>query len=360
MLVLPEKWWRGLLLAASLTTSVGAATATAGGSTTPTKPPSDIVAWTPSGNIVVLSASSGATVRTLATHVLLSEPGLPNLSVAPSGDAYFDSATSSSTSGSDQIYRVPITGGPLTRVTAGFDPQVSPDGKLLAFVAPEPGAQIPYLDQAGGIDIATITPTGIRDIRRLAPDPQQLNRGIFQLSWRPDSAALSFDLLNGHTDVTTFWTISLTSGTNALAAARQIRIRNSSMTWNGFWNHRVAGQYVGLGVVTSESAAQQVVAVDPSTGRRQSTLFKVPGHICVPLGPASPPMTQAHPGPCTFPFNNTVIGDPSGQAILVAGSTKPIASTGGLTAASLYRWDRKSRTLVGLTSEVDLATWGPT
>jgi Tol biopolymer transport system component len=351
MRVLSPKGWRGLLLAAFLTTSVAATTEIAGATTGS----SAIVAWTPSDSIVVLSASTGMTVRTLATHVLLIAPGLPNLSVAPSGTVYFDSGSS----GADQIYRVPITGGPVTLVTAGFDPQVSPNGTTLAFIAPEPGEQVPYLDQAGGVDIASTTSSGITDIHRLAPDPAQLNQGIFQLSWRSDSRALSFDLLNGHSDITSFWTISPTKDTESLAAARQVPIHNASLTWNGYGSQRIAGKYVGLGVLTSGSGAQQVVTVNPSTGRRQSTLFKVPGDICVPVGPTSPPMTQPHPGPCTFPFNNSVSGDLSGGSILVAGATRTIASTGGHTAASLYRWEAKTKTLKGLTSGVDVATWAP-
>ena len=69
-------------------------------------------------------------------------PGIPNVSVAPDGIVFFESATPSpqdtnATEG-DRIFSVPVNGGPVRNIGSGSDPQVSPNGKLLAFIASEP------------------------------------------------------------------------------------------------------------------------------------------------------------------------------------------------------------------------------
>ena len=107
---------------------------------------------------------------------------------------------------------MPITGGQVRDIAAGSDPQISPNGRFLAFISPDPSGQAgeaPYLVPPVGIDIATLSPEGaIASVRTLSPDPAQLNQGASDLSWSSDSSQLSFDLLNPTTNVTTSWTIS--------------------------------------------------------------------------------------------------------------------------------------------------------
>jgi hypothetical protein len=327
--------------------------------------PKDAVAWLSDDRIVVLSPRTGKIVRTLASGVMLEEPGLPNLSVAPDGTVFFDNAaatsldTGSSAEG-DQIYQFPITGGPVTRVASGYDPQVSPDGRTLAFIAPEAGGEAPYLDSSGGIDIGRITSGGLAGLRTISPAADQLNRGVAELSWSPDSHDLSFDLLNGSTDGTTFWTLAFGPGVTSLGGARQVPLRNQDLTWSGYWGHAVDGRTVGLGVLTNPDGAQQVVTLDPSTGRVLSTLFRVPGSICVALSAASPPMVApVSPRPCASSFDNSLSSDVSGSDVLVAGSTHVIRSTGGQSTPYLYRWRIGGRSLVKLLPTALLATWGP-
>lgn len=54
--------------------------------------PRDIVGWTSSFKVVVVSTATGSVVRTLASNVTILEPGLPNVSVAPGGTVYVESA----------------------------------------------------------------------------------------------------------------------------------------------------------------------------------------------------------------------------------------------------------------------------
>jgi hypothetical protein len=326
--------------------------------------PKEMVAWMSDDRVVVLSSASGKILRTLAAPVLLDEPGLPDLAVSPAGMVYFDSASLSSFNtgtwgGADQIFEVPLAGGPVTHLAAGYDPQVSPNGRLLAFAASEAG-QAPYLDAAGGIEIAHISPRGLTATRVLHPDARQLNQGLSQLSWSSDSRRLSFAQLDGDTDVTTFWTLPVDAKGTSLGAASQIPLRNPSLTWNGYWGrHRVDGRDVGLGVLTTADGTQRVVLLDPRTGRQLSTLFSVPGEVCVALSPTSPPMTAPRPSPCSYGFDNTVISDTGGGDVLLGGATSLNAGGGAGSAPSLYRWRMGTRRVIRLTPGALLATWGP-
>jgi hypothetical protein len=327
--------------------------------------PAMSVAWLSDQSLVVLNGRTGRVIRTLAPDVGLEEPGLPNLSVSSGGIVFFDNVSAApfvpaTASGGDQIYRVPIGGGPVTHLAAGYDPQVSPDGRTLAFLAPEVGGEDPYLDAAGGIEIAQVTPTGITGLRILHPDASQLNLGISQLSWSPDSGRISFSLYNGQQNSTTFWQLDLSGGSTSLGPAQEIPISNPSLTWNGFWGHRIDGSYVGLGLLTGSNGAQHVVTVDPKSGRVISSLFSVPGRICVTR--SAPVSLQAQingSSPCVSNFNDAVSGDASGTDVLVAGSTHVQASTGQQSTPYLYRWRIGGDSLVKLTPTALIATWGP-
>ncbi len=89
--------------------------------------PDTLVGVTSSDALVVASTRTGHVIRMLASDVTLQAPGLPDVSVTPDGTVFFDSAGLSSFDtgawgGGDQIFAVPITGGPVTHVAAGFDP----------------------------------------------------------------------------------------------------------------------------------------------------------------------------------------------------------------------------------------------
>jgi hypothetical protein len=147
--------------------------------TLPPGTPAEIVGWTSTHNVVVISTATGHVMRTLATDVSIFAPGLPDVSVAPGGTVYFESATpSTSTTGidsGDQIFSVPITGGPVRAVAAGSDPQVSPNGRFLAFISANPSGEAgeaPYLVPPVGLDIAALSQEGtVSQVRTLPRDP---------------------------------------------------------------------------------------------------------------------------------------------------------------------------------------------
>src|SRR5687768_12762220 len=97
------------------------------------------------GKVVVLSSLDGMLVRTLAEGA----ESAKGLSVSPDGTtAYFTRADPDTRCGDRptddiaryadsgrafQIVSVPIEGGPITVVASGASPELSPDGRLLAY-----------------------------------------------------------------------------------------------------------------------------------------------------------------------------------------------------------------------------------
>ena len=186
--------------------------------------PDQIVGWTATSRLVVVSSRTGRTERTLATDVSVLAPGIPSVSVAPDGTVYFESATPANASPSaegDQILSVSINGGPVRDIGSGSDPQISPDGRHLAYIAPEPqktAGEPPYLVPPQGIDIATVSATGdIQAIRTLEPGPAQVDQGASDLSWSSDGRLLSFNLYNPSTLATTAWLLPTGPAVSSLA-----------------------------------------------------------------------------------------------------------------------------------------------
>lgn len=307
--------------------------------------PGEIVGWTSSDNLVVMSTKTGAVLRTLATDVDIFAPGIPNVSIAPDGTVFFESATPSlgnNESGGDELFSVPISGGPVRDLGPGSDPQVSPDGRALAFISPDPeggAGEAPYLVPPVGINVAALSSGSIGSVRTLAPGPEQLNQGVSDLSWSSDSLHLSFDLLNPATNATTAWTLA-TGDASSLAAATRMPLA-PGLSWNGYWGDAHGGADVGLGVLHASSGADEIVSIDPRSGRTIHRLFRVPGAL--------------------FPdFSKSVIGDSAGSNVLVAGVTPVVGGTPTTSGTTyLYRWKLGYRHPVRVADNVLVVSWAP-
>jgi hypothetical protein len=322
--------------------------------------PRAIVGWTSTSNVVVLSSSSGRIERILASNISIFAPGIPNVSVSPDGTVYFESAEPAPYNrdliGGDQILTAPIGGGQIHDIAAGSDPQVSPNGRFLAFISPDPSdpsGEAPYLVPPTAIDVATLGPRGtISSVRILNPGPAQLNQGASDLSWSSDSSELSFDLLNPTLNTTTSWTVPIKDSVTSLAGARRIPLDHAGLTWNGYWGTSRSGAPIGLGVLSLASGGQEVVTIDPATGRVVRRLFKIPAEIIC----TSAPNTGSG---CTSDFSNEVIGDAAGTSVLVAGATPLVGgspTTSGQTY--LYRWNIGNDAPTRIASQIDVASWG--
>jgi hypothetical protein len=323
--------------------------------------PKMIVGWTSSSRLVVVSSRTGLVERTLATNVSILAPGLPSVSVAPGGTVFFESSAPApymaKGAAGDQILSVPIAGGRVRDIAPGSDPEVSPNGRLLAYISPDPrgaAGEAPYLVPPVSLTLATLSPGGsIVNVRALAPGSAQVNQGASDLSWSNDSKHLSFDLLNPTTNATTTWDISVGTDGSSLAAAHRIPLDRPGLTWNGYWGDGRTGAPIGVGVATQASGAQTIVTIDPRRGRVVRRLFTVPAEVCTA---ADTPSVES----CFSDFSDEVIGDSSGTSVLVAGAiplTKDGHTTSGRTI--LYRWDLGSRTPAPVARQILVAAWGP-
>jgi hypothetical protein len=328
-------------------------------SSVPVKVPDEIVAWTSSSHVVVISTRTGAVIRTLASHVEDSAPGLPDLTVSPQGVVFFNSAPIAGVSPpeaqGDQIFSVPISGGAVREVAAGFFPQVSPNGKYLAYVTSNGVGEAPYMLPNGGIAIATLVGDTVSGVQTLHPNTVQSNQGASDLSWSLDSQRLSFALLNGSTDTTTSWTIALAVANGSLASAREIPLR-PGVSWSGYWKAAMNGEQVGIGVQTSQpvdpplAGSQAIVTINPSTGNVIKRLFAIK---------AAAVCSTSLPSDCQADFVNPLSVDAAGTGVLIGGAI-PLAfgsvSTSG--ASYLYRGSAGDSKPVRLTPAVQVATWG--
>ena len=154
--------------------------------------PKEIVGWTSNRDLEVVSTTTGAVERTLASNVALFAPGVPTLSVSPGGVVFFDwipmVGISPPDAQGDQIYSVSIVGGPVHEVSPGYDPAISPDGRTLAFVASNGVGEAPYQLANGGIELAQLNGSEITGVRTLHPSGTMVGAGFSNLSW---SAGLS-------------------------------------------------------------------------------------------------------------------------------------------------------------------------
>ena len=143
--------------------------------------PPELVVWK-NFDIEVISSTSGLLIRTLATGVGLFR-GVPRPSVSPSGIVYFDRGVEPTPNVPvQQVVSVPLQGGPLTVVAIGHQPTVSPNGRLLAYLA-----DTDFSDGPEAIEVRNLTTgaTTTWQYPNAGPD-------ISGLTWTPDSRSLAF------------------------------------------------------------------------------------------------------------------------------------------------------------------------
>jgi hypothetical protein len=194
----------------------------------------------------------------------------------------------------------------------------------------------------------------------LHPDANQVGQGVSNISWSSDSEHLSFDLLNGSTEESTSWTLDRPVSAGSLALAEQIPLHPAGLSWGGYLGTTPGGRSRGIGVLTTArdepplAGTQQVVSIDPSSGRVTRRLFSLPAAVCTT--PGSP----SAPSDCNGDFSNALAVDGAGSSVLISGViplTTGVVSTSGVTY--LYRWETGGTKPVRLAKDVLVATWGP-
>jgi len=295
----------------------------AGPASSPT--PAELVVWTSDFRIEVISSASGRVIRTLATDVALNR-WLPHPTVAPNGTVFFDDANDVSGRPAERILSVPLAGGPITAVAAGHYPVVSPNGRLLAYLA--------YTDITGAPEAIVVRNLRTGASRTWRYAGAGAGADITQLSWAPDSAALSFTASAGRAWMTVdAFTLALSGSGGSLQDARRIPLP-AGMAWAGFVS---ATEGIGVRVragATAHGALIEPAIVEIATGRVVERLPAVRGLLAT---------DNAYAG-----LEGTVQADPSGHHLAMvevgtgngrllrwtigAGSPSPIAN--GVLAAA--------------------------
>jgi hypothetical protein len=292
--------------------------------------PAEMVVWTTNFRIEVISAVSGHVIRTLATNVALYRY-MPHPTVSPSGTVFFDNAHYMNGRPSEQVLSVPLSGGPVTVIGAGHYPVVSPNGLLLAYLA--------FTDVTGAAEAIVVRNlrTGVTSTWRYSgagPD-------ISQLSWAPDSTALSFTTTTTTaagrgTTILAAVTLDLSDPGRSLEGARRIPLP-AGLAWAGYVNATE-----GIGVRQRPGSAADTgwtgpAIVDVATGRIVRGWPEMPGLLGV---------WNVHDG-----LEGTVQVDPSGRHLALA----EVGSGRG----SLWRWTIGSRSPARITTGVGTAAWVP-
>jgi WD40 repeat protein len=284
--------------------------------------PSRVVVWTAGSKIEVLSSRTGRLIRTLVTGVALTR-GTPSMAVSPAGVVYFDSARGFR----DYLFSVPLAGGPVTTVAAGWDPAISPDGQLLAYLTS--AYSDPSLPGAEAIIVWDVR-TGLRRSWAFS----SYDRDISSLSWSPDGRYLAYagDTYAGNGTVAV-QTAQMLDARAPLYVARIIPLRK--LAWAGFLT-RHAGLAVRVDAYGAIEARAGVLAVSVPSGRVIGRLTSLPSSGLA--------ISNTFDG-----TENTITADRSGRYLLIAGV--------GSGTGEIFRWTFGMPHPVVLTTGALTAAW---
>ena len=233
--------------------------------------PAEMVGWASNSQIEVVSSTTGKVIRTLARDDGLYR-GTVAVTVSRFGVVYFDEAENVDAVPTEQIREVPLAGGPVTILTKGHDPAISPNGELLAYLT-----YTDLSDAPQGIAVRNLLDGTTREWAYSTTMPD-----IGRLSWAPDSRSLSFTTTTpgGRKSslILRAWVLDLDSASRSLARARQIPLP-SDMAWVGY-----SSQTEGIGVVqhlglTRSADWFEITQVVVSTGRIIKQLATFPGSL---------------------------------------------------------------------------------
>ena len=228
--------------------------------------PSQIVVWTDNFRVEVMSARTGRLIRTLATNVALYR-GLPTVTVARDGVVYFDTSRNRT----QWVMSVPLTGGRPTTVAAGYSPAISPNGRLLAYVA-WTDCLLPCVSAPEAIVVRDLLTGRQRSWSFTSTLPD-----IGSLSWAPDSRHLAFAgttyVKRATVTVRTAQVLDTRSG-GTLASAPAIPL-SQRVAWAGYLTANTGvGVVLGPGGVIQGSAG--LVEVGVTSGRVLAHLTSLP------------------------------------------------------------------------------------
>lgn len=234
--------------------------------TGPPSMPRQVVALTTQLDLVVLDATTGAVIRTLAHDVSLSR-GLPELAPTPDGrSVYFTSQlprdpACPSRPAADALFRVDIDGGPVTQQRTAQSVAISPDGRWLATAGGDgPGCSTqPFL----GISLQDLQTGQTRVV-------SSMNGTIERLAWSPNSRDLAFQWNN----VGSYAHVLDTATASSVDESRCLCGQRDGTRWFGYLG---TDGYLGTSpIVTDNQDGASVFGPDGAPRRR---LFSFDGTI---------------------------------------------------------------------------------
>ena len=269
--------------------------------------PSQIVAATEDGRLVVLDAATGAEIRTLADGL---DAGT-TVAVTPDGErVFFDRRSSPQSDPPRELLTVPTGGGEPDRLIGGAgQPAVSPDGRLLAFVRYQPP----------GLQVVEVPDTFEGWIPNVVGDGEVsgTSQAVLAPSWAPDSRHIAYTVVAPEGSPPRVTELGYGMRLDAVPPI-PVPLVSCAVT-----------SYLGdTGLVVLTRGGDRAIAVDPASGREVRELFRGPGLGC---GADRPPAS-----------------DPSGAHLLYV--------TSG-AAPELYRWSEGDAEPIKIADGIVAAAW---
>lgn len=181
----------------------------------PEVPP--LVAVTAANDLVVIDPDTGEITRVVLSGISDDPDHSPALDVSPDGrHAYI---TSPGAGWPGEVQRVPFSDGTPEPIGVGGSPAVSPDGRTLAYVGPDPGADP---EESRGLNLVDL---GTGQLVRHIPDSTCIGCGRFvgPPFWSPDGSRLFMALgwVDGYPTAAEY-IVEITEDTVELSEARQV------------------------------------------------------------------------------------------------------------------------------------------
>ncbi len=227
-----------------------------------------VIVNAPAQDLQVISSTTGEVLRNLSAAAGNFD-GPIQASVSPSGAVYFDHAGRAGGEPSEQIWRVPVSGGRSTFVADGHTPVVSPNGKLLAYLT------WTALTNAPASIVVMNLATGVSTTWSYSTDGPEISG----LSWAPDSQSVAFAT---STPTRTSWTngawsVPIYSPNRSLDVTQPIPLLPNAY-WVGYVDNTQALE------VLDQGGGSQPIVMNVATGQVVKRLSVLSGPSATPPG----------------------------------------------------------------------------
>lgn len=258
----------------STSTTTSASTTTASGGASEDGRPAFAIGLSRKGRVVVLDSSTSRALRVLAEYPVDGERELRGVSLTADRETvYFGYGSTSAPCGA-AVYRVAVDGGsPPQKVADGFSPELSPDGRLLAYAAA--ARRFATSDEhspCANVLVIRELSTGAERVWLSPADDNYFSRGeIGPITWAPDSKRLAFGFQYENSGV---YVVDANRRGGRLDDLEALRAGDDELLAPAW---RSSGKIVVASICCHPDyeKPRQYLAIDPDTG--ESAPFAAPG-----------------------------------------------------------------------------------